>query len=79
MTMTMTERMADYTLALKKSDLKPGVMELAKTFFIDCLGCIIAGGQEKPTLIALEYCKANFGAKPVAHCCRLGRGKSRFL
>ena len=64
--MPLTERLAEYTLSFTSGSLQPKVKELAKTFFIDCLGCIIAGGQGTPTMIALQYCAENFFAKPVA-------------
>lgn len=64
--MTLTERLAKYTLSVTPGSVPPKVVELAKTFFIDCLGCIIAGGQGKPTLIARQYCSENFGPKAVA-------------
>ncbi|MDL2226065.1 MmgE/PrpD family protein [Deltaproteobacteria bacterium OttesenSCG-928-M10] len=64
--MTLTERLAEYTLSFNATSVRSEVKELAKPFFIDCLGCIIAGGQGAPSLIARQYCAENFGPKPTA-------------
>jgi 2-methylcitrate dehydratase PrpD len=63
--MTVTEKLAAYTVSLNWQNLKPGVPEQGKSFFMDGLGCMIAGANEKAPSIAIKYGKA-FGGKPVA-------------
>lgn len=74
--MTITEKLADYTLFLTKDTIEPAVMELGKTFFIDCLGCIIAGGQGQPSLIAIEYYQSMFGSHGTASIIASGGVKA---
>jgi 2-methylcitrate dehydratase PrpD len=53
--MSVLTDIVDYISKLKEfTDEK--VDSKAKLFFIDCLGCIIAGAHAKPTAIAYNYC-----------------------
>lgn len=55
--MTLTERMADYTLNSTVDKVDGRTWNLAKRFFIDCFGCMIAGAGEGTSKIVTEYCR----------------------
>ncbi|GHU29296.1 hypothetical protein AGMMS50256_13910 [Betaproteobacteria bacterium] len=59
--MTILEKVADYTLTLQLEKMKPDAVETGRSFFMDTLGCIIAGSQQKPSLIAFDFCKKMYG------------------
>lgn len=63
--MTLTEKLADYTLYLTKAEIDPKTWELAKRYFIDCFGCMIAGAGETASLLATGYSN-ELQAKPAA-------------
>lgn len=53
--MNMTEKLAQYALSISEDSIKPGVKELAKEFFTDCIGCLIAGTKSDAVQIAKHY------------------------
>lgn len=59
--MAILERCAKYALSLNDATIAPEVKALAKTFFIDCLGCMIAGAHGRPSQIATDYCEKIYG------------------
>jgi len=61
--MTLLERVADYAFSLTPDKITPEVREIGKSFFVDCLGCIIAGAHAKPSMIALQYCREMYGER----------------
>ena len=61
--MTILERCAEYVLSLNDSTIAPEAKTLAKTFFIDCLGCMIAGAHGRPSQIAMDYCEKTYGTE----------------
>ena len=62
--MRLTDVLAKYTINQNFRDLDPNVITEAKTFFIDCMGCLLAGVNETPTKIAIEYAK-KYGGYPT--------------
>lgn len=62
---TLLEDMAEYIVALRAEPVRPEVRELAKTFFADAFSVMIAGHNEEPTKIAMEYVRS-VGCKPTA-------------
>jgi 2-methylcitrate dehydratase PrpD len=59
--MTILNEMADYALTLQLEKMKSDAIEIGKSFLMDTLGCIIAGSQQKPSLLALDFCKKMYG------------------
>jgi 2-methylcitrate dehydratase PrpD len=64
--MTILEKVADYTLTLKFENMSSKAVEIGKSFFIDTIGCIIAGSQGKPTILAHDFIKKMYGKKDTA-------------
>ena len=64
--MTLTEQLAEYTLKQSSGPIPSAVKALGQSFFIDCLGCMIAGSQGEPSRIAAECCKDLYGVKGEA-------------
>ncbi len=62
---TLVEDLADYILLLRREPVRKEVRELAKTFFADAFSVMLAGHNEKPTQIAVEYVKS-IGGAPTA-------------
>lgn len=61
--MTILEKVADYTLSLHMEQMPGEVVSTAKDFFLDTLGCIIAGAAGKPSQLAYEFCKTMYGTE----------------
>ncbi|GHS96688.1 hypothetical protein AGMMS50276_15470 [Synergistales bacterium] len=59
--MSILEKVADYTLTLQLEKMKSEAVETGRSFFMDTLGCIIAGAQQKPSLLALDFCEKMYG------------------
>ena len=53
--MRFTELLAEYTLDMHIKDVDAKAVAEAKTFFLDTLGCLLAGINEAPTAIGLKY------------------------
>lgn len=63
--MTLTQRLADYTLSRTRPAIQPEVWASARRFLKDCYGCILAGAYEKATMIAREYGRS-LSCRPAA-------------
>lgn len=59
--MTLLHKLADYSLSLNAQSIKPEAKALGLTFFIDCLGCIIAGAHTVPSRIAINCSLEMYG------------------
>jgi 2-methylcitrate dehydratase PrpD len=59
--MTILEQVAGYALTLKKETMQQKAVALGRAFFLDAIGCIIAGAQQRPSRLALEYCLKMYG------------------
>lgn len=68
--MTLTAVLARYALNLKRENVSDAAWEKAKMFFVDGLGCMLAGAGERPSQIALEYVREFGGQGP---CSIIGR------
>lgn len=75
--MAILEKLSEYALSLRPDTIPDEVKRIGKTFFIDCLGCMIAGAHGKPSQIALDYCRDMYGReKGVATVLATGGEKT---
>lgn len=63
--MTLNELIAEYALNLKREEIPEEAWNIAKTFFTDGVGCMIAGVNEIPSSIAIDYAET-FGGAPIS-------------
>ena len=63
--MNLSKVLAEYVKNFQYKDLDSAVISEAKIFFADCVGCMLAGVNEKPTSLVIEYAD-NFGGVPTA-------------
>lgn len=62
---TYTRKLARYTLAMTDKSVSPKDVLLGKLFFLDALGCIIAGSGDD-ALDRLKTLTASYGGKPTS-------------
>ncbi|MCR4442517.1 MAG: MmgE/PrpD family protein [Peptococcaceae bacterium] len=75
--MLFTERLADFVCGTSLDKIKPLVREKARDFFVDCLGCMLAGSQEPAVEIACNYVQT-MGGDPVSTIIGRGRKNSPY-
>jgi 2-methylcitrate dehydratase PrpD len=59
--MILLESLSEYALSFNENSISDEVKEIGKKFFLDCLGCIVAGAHALPSRIAMEYCEEMYG------------------
>ena len=75
--MKILEQCAQYALSLYKTGAAPKAKTLAETFFLDCLGCMIAGAHGRPSQIATDYCEKIYGTEKQDATILATGGKKR--
>lgn len=72
---TRTQRLATWAANLQYSDIPPGVVQKTKDFFLDTLGCTIAG-RHHPAVTAMARFAVQMG--PSNGKCELVDGNMKF-